>query len=104
VIVFSVIGPALLDRIGARGAAALAAVAGGHTLAALCAVALPFAWFGLVEKRNGFSDAPTLKQKRERCAGAALMTELQLPSSAITKPGWNFDQGALRLNFVIEGG
>jgi PPP family 3-phenylpropionic acid transporter len=146
VIVFFVIGPALLDRIGARGAAALAAVAGiirwsiagvttsvlllamiqplhgltfallhlacmrimgnlvptclaataqstyafgsGLTtaaltllsgtlyaryggasffpMAALCAVALPFAWFGLVEKRNGFSDAAVLKQEKEK--------------------------------------
>jgi PPP family 3-phenylpropionic acid transporter len=146
VVVFFVIGPALLDRIGARGAAALAAVAGiirwsiagvttsvlllamiqplhgltfallhlacmrimgnlvptclaataqstyafgsGLTtaaltllsgtlyaryggasffpMAALCAVALPFAWFGLVEKRNGFSDAAVLKQEKEK--------------------------------------
>jgi PPP family 3-phenylpropionic acid transporter len=146
VIVFFVIGPGLLDRIGARGAAALAAVAGiirwsiagvttsvlllamiqplhgltfallhlacmrimgnlvptclaataqstyafgsGLTtaaltllsgtlyaryggasffpMAALCAVALPFAWFGLVEKRNGFSDAAVLKQEKEK--------------------------------------
>jgi PPP family 3-phenylpropionic acid transporter len=145
VIVFFVIGPGLLDRIGAHGAAALAAVAGiirwsiagvttsvlllamiqplhgltfallhlacmrimgnlvptclaataqstyafgsGLTtaaltllsgtlyaryggasffpMAALCAVALPFAWFGLVEKRNGFSDA-VLKQEKEK--------------------------------------
>ena len=146
VIVFFVIGPGLLDRIGAHGAAALAAVAGiirwsiagvttsvlllamiqplhgltfallhlacmrimgnlvptslaataqstyafgsGLTtaaltllsgtlyaryggasffpMAALCAVALPFAWFGLVEKRNGFSDAAVLKQEKEK--------------------------------------
>jgi PPP family 3-phenylpropionic acid transporter len=146
VIVFFVIGPALLDRIGARGAAALAAVAGiirwsiagvttsvwllamiqplhGLTfallhlacmrvmgnlvptslaataqatyafgsgfstaaltllsgalyaryggasffpMAALCAVALPFAWFGLVEKRNGFPNAALLKQEKEK--------------------------------------
>jgi PPP family 3-phenylpropionic acid transporter len=35
-------------------------------MAALCAVALPFAWFGLVEKRNGFSDAAVLKQEKEK--------------------------------------
>lgn len=151
VIVFFVIGPALLDRIGARGAAAVAAVAGiirwsiagattsvlllamiqplhgltfallhlacmrimgnlvptglaataqatyafgsgfstaaltllsGTTyaryggasffpMAALCAVALPFAWFGLVEKRNGFSDGAVLKQEKEKlCQGS----------------------------------
>jgi MFS transporter, PPP family, 3-phenylpropionic acid transporter len=137
VIVFFLIGPALLDRVGARGAAALAAVAGiirwsiagvttsvlllaivqplhGLTfallhlacmrimgtmvptslaataqatyafgsgfataaltllsgtlyaryggaaffaMAALCGVALPFAWFGLADKRNGLADA-----------------------------------------------
>jgi MFS transporter, PPP family, 3-phenylpropionic acid transporter len=138
VIVFFLIGPALLDRVGARGAAALAAVAGiirwsiagvttsvlllaivqplhGLTfallhlacmrimgtmvptslaataqatyafgsgfataaltllsgtpyaryggaaffaMAALCGVALPFAWFGLADKRNRVADAP----------------------------------------------
>jgi len=137
VIVFFLIGPALLDRVGARGAAALAAVAGiirwsiagvttsvlllaivqplhGLTfallhlacmrvmgilvptslaataqatyafgsgfataaltllsgtlyasyggaaffaMAVLCGVALPFAWFGLADKRNGLADA-----------------------------------------------
>jgi hypothetical protein len=28
------------------------------------------------------------------------MTELQLALSAITRPGWNFDQGVLWLTFV----